>query len=74
MADDNLPRPGLKQETKRGTPHYCEHPGCTEWGSFGYGSPGIEWLFKPAKWYCAGHRPDLLNPKSDRQGTLGTFR
>jgi hypothetical protein len=36
--------------------HLCEHPGCAEWGAFGFGPRGIEGLDKPAKWYCAVHR------------------
>jgi hypothetical protein len=30
--------------------HYCEHPGCGKWGSFGepYG--------KETRWYCGEHR------------------
>ncbi|ABR60157.1 hypothetical protein [Sinorhizobium medicae] len=33
--------------------HYCEHPGCTKWGSFGFavGPSG-------PSWYCGEHRPE----------------
>ncbi|MGH0263283.1 hypothetical protein NKY45_17615 [Sinorhizobium meliloti] len=33
--------------------HYCEHPGCTRWGSFGFavgrGDPN---------WFCSEHQPE----------------
>jgi len=31
--------------------HYCEHPGCTEWGSWGYSRTKLE-----TRWYCREHR------------------
>jgi len=33
--------------------HWCQHPGCKRWGSFGYdrGKGTIDW-------WCAEHRPD----------------
>lgn len=33
--------------------HYCEQPGCTKWGSFGFA------LRKTAEpnWFCMEHRP-----------------
>lgn len=32
--------------------HWCEHPGCKKWGSFGFtGRYGTEW-------YCGEHRGD----------------
>ncbi|MDK1386533.1 hypothetical protein QN224_14065 [Sinorhizobium sp. 8-89] len=37
--------------------HYCQEPGCREWGSFGFalgkGKP---------KWYCLVHRPEVWPP------------
>ncbi|MFC6489663.1 hypothetical protein [Nitratireductor sp. GCM10026969] len=32
--------------------HYCEHPDCTAWGSFGF-SRGKD---QPSKWFCGEHR------------------
>lgn len=54
MSDDpNL----LPEPTKTPTgifEHYCEHPGCKEWGSFGYSrSKHI-----PSRWFCWEHRED----------------
>ena len=31
--------------------HYCEHPGCKAWGSFGYDIGKGE-----TKWFCFEHR------------------
>lgn len=36
--------------------HYCEHPGCKEWGGFGFSRPPKA----PARWYCWEHRPAHL--------------
>ena len=33
--------------------HYCEHPGCKEWGSFGFARGKGE-----PKWFCRGHKTD----------------
>ncbi|GCA49439.1 hypothetical protein KGO5_01885 [Sinorhizobium sp. KGO-5] len=33
--------------------HYCEHPGCKKWGSFGF-SFGKE----EPQWFCAEHQPE----------------
>ena len=33
--------------------HYCEHPGCKKWGSFGF-SFGKE----EPQWLCAEHQPE----------------
>ena len=33
--------------------HPCEHPGCSEWGAFGY-QVGKQ----AARWYCREHRED----------------
>ena len=33
--------------------HYCQHPGCKRWGSFGYDrGRGV------TDWWCMEHRPD----------------
>jgi len=34
--------------------HWCEHPGCKEWGAFGY-SRGKN---QPSVWFCREHRED----------------
>lgn len=40
--------------------HWCMHPGCKAWGSFGFaGRYGVEW-------YCGKHRADAF--KRDDQG------
>ena len=47
MADDiRQPRPAGIYE------HYCEHPGCSAWGGWGY-SRG-----KATIWFCGEHRED----------------
>jgi hypothetical protein len=33
--------------------HYCQHPGCKEWGAFGF-ARGIG---EPT-WFCCGHKGD----------------
>ncbi|MDK1494796.1 hypothetical protein QN219_33370 [Sinorhizobium sp. 7-81] len=33
--------------------HYCEHPGCTKWGGFGFAAGKDE-----PRWYCLDHRPE----------------
>jgi hypothetical protein len=39
--------------------HYCEMPGCKEWGGFGHSpSPSV-----PSRWWCWPHYPH----KDDRQ-------
>ena len=32
--------------------HYCEHDGCTAWGSYGYRARKTE----PVQFYCHDHR------------------
>lgn len=54
MSDE----PGRATETLRQTPagiweHLCEHPGCKEWGGFGY-----QIGKQAARWYCGAHRDD----------------
>jgi hypothetical protein len=35
--------------------HYCMHPGCKSWGSFGFDKrDGLEW-------YCSEHKGDADN-------------
>ncbi|MDW9416440.1 hypothetical protein [Sinorhizobium meliloti] len=33
--------------------HYCEHPGCRKWGSFGFTVGRSE-----PNWFCSEHQPD----------------
>ncbi|APG93016.1 hypothetical protein [Sinorhizobium americanum] len=33
--------------------HYCEHPGCSKWGSFGFAAGRGE-----PNWFCSEHRPE----------------
>ncbi|WP_234842352.1 hypothetical protein RWA01_33460 (plasmid) [Sinorhizobium meliloti] len=33
--------------------HYCEHPGCTKWGSFGFAAGQSE-----LNWFCFEHQPE----------------
>ncbi|THK35732.1 hypothetical protein EHS39_23005 [Ensifer sp. MPMI2T] len=33
--------------------HYCEHPGCTKWGGFGFAIGKTE-----PNWFCLAHRPE----------------
>ncbi|RVN85089.1 hypothetical protein [Sinorhizobium meliloti] len=33
--------------------HYCEHPGCKKWGSFGFAVGRGE-----PNWFCSEHQPD----------------
>lgn len=32
--------------------HWCEHPGCKEWGGLGFGQGN-----QPQRWWCAEHYP-----------------
>ncbi|MGN7749704.1 hypothetical protein [Sinorhizobium sp. 22678] len=41
--------------------HYCEHPGCTKWGSFGFAVGRGE-----PNWFCSEHQPEW---KSSLAGT-----
>lgn len=36
--------------------HYCQHPGCTKWGSLGFDR--IEKGEKVTDWYCFEHKGD----------------
>jgi len=33
--------------------HWCEHPGCKKWGSFGFAVGTAE-----PRWFCMEHRPE----------------
>jgi len=34
--------------------HYCEHPGCSAWGSYGF----TRGKSHPMNWFCYQHRDD----------------
>lgn len=57
MSEESGYRPAMtdeKPDNGRQDPrnHWCEHPGCKEWGGFGFARP------EGTRWYCAEHRPD----------------
>lgn len=39
--------------------HYCQHPGCTAWGAFGF-KVRLQAKNQPGVWYCAEHKADGL--------------
>ena len=43
--------------TRNPVEHWCDHPDCTEWGSFGFGPP----MWKTQRWYCAAHSPEQFS-------------
>jgi hypothetical protein len=60
MSDERKPEPIILPEQPSATPaahsapqaHTCEHPGCSKWGSFGFGHDLRQ------RWYCFEHRED----------------
>ena len=40
--------------------HWCEHPGCKRWGSFGFSRSKGE----KSTWHCIEHYPELGTFKS----------
>ena len=55
MMGDEI-RIGAEDARRRHTgvfEHYCEHPGCKEWGSWGYSRTKLE-----TRWFCREHRDD----------------
>lgn len=45
-------RPNTEYRTPAGIfEHWCEHPGCKEWGSWGYSRTKHE-----TRWFCREHR------------------
>jgi hypothetical protein len=54
MSDDpNAKAPGQPHPVAVGIiAHWCEHPGCKEWGGFGFnrGKSGV------SHWFCGEHR------------------
>ncbi len=53
MSDERATRAGSKPEEPVHTEHYCQHPGCKRWGSFGH-----ERGRGQTEWWCGQHRPD----------------
>jgi|GEM_PF-3128632 hypothetical protein len=45
--------------------HYCEHPGCKAWGSFGFDTGG-----GAMAWYCGTHREDGEARRGGRRSPL----
>jgi len=76
MPDDRPKTPFLRQSgpqfmgpdnqmvRPRAFMHYCQHPGCEEWGAFGFGVNLRAKIPTPGRWYCAKHKADGLNQKS----------
>jgi hypothetical protein len=55
---NHSPPPPLKPRRTHPEDHGCAHPGCAEWGSYGYAPPGLAGLEMSTVWYCAEHRPE----------------
>ncbi len=36
--------------------HYCEHPGCKEWGAYGFGCQLLKGI--RGRWFCREHKGD----------------
>ena len=50
--------------------HYCERPGCTKWGSFGFAVGRAE-----PNWFCSEHRPEWkIGPTTQAPLTARTKR
>ncbi|PZM08850.1 hypothetical protein [Rhizobium tubonense] len=52
MADDTVKNSRSADERSLQT-HFCEHPGCENWGGFGYDVEMGE-----TQWFCGGHKWD----------------
>lgn len=53
MSDEPI-RDGQHAPTPAGIwVHLCEHPGCEDWGMFGFSVAG-----RPARWFCWDHKGD----------------
>lgn len=46
--------------------HYCEHPGCNEWGGLGYSRMRGE----PMRWWCTEHYPHWTDAERAKRGVL----
>ncbi len=55
MSDDPIRLPGAASAASAGIyEHWCEHPGCTKWGGWGYSIN----KHTPPRWFCWEHRDD----------------
>lgn len=55
MTDDVPPPAEAKSTIPSGLwEHWCEHPGCAAWGSFGF----TRGKSHPIHWYCQEHRAE----------------
>ncbi|RWO14532.1 MAG: hypothetical protein EOS08_29430 [Mesorhizobium sp.] len=53
MANDFTKYPSSTETTPAGLfEHWCEHPGCTKWGGWGFPRG------KQTVWFCWKHRED----------------
>lgn len=55
MSDERRPVPVIDPADlipKEIDDHWCMHPGCDQWGSFGSETP------RGTVWYCGKHRPE----------------
>lgn len=56
MANDFIKYPSSTETTPAGLfEHWCEHPGCTKWGGWGFPRG------KQTVWFCWKHRGDAEN-------------
>jgi hypothetical protein len=56
MANDFTKYPSSTETTPAGLfEHWCEHPGCTTWGGWGFPRG------KQTVWFCWKHRGDAEN-------------
>jgi hypothetical protein len=57
MSDDtSAPKPPQTRPYE----HYCQFPGCTKWGGFGYARGKGEY-----DWFCYEHRPEARDGRLD---------
>ncbi|WP_292331735.1 hypothetical protein [Mesorhizobium sp.] len=52
MSDDPSSQPVPASRATRIYENYCEHPGCTKWGGWGFARG------KQTIWFCREHRED----------------
>lgn len=53
MSDENTGVPAPTPAPAGIHEHWCEHPGCVEWGCFGFATGKGE-----PRWFCGEHRGD----------------
>jgi hypothetical protein len=42
--------------------HWCEHPGCQQWGGFGFERDKMK-----TDWFCIEHRPEIYRGQPVRR-------